>query len=162
MIGSISPSHHAAILEMNAEFVHWLAPLNQQGLEDMLHNAAYARQIDNGSGVLFGYAHDLDDPDHDNLNWLRKRCKNFFYIDRIIIRNGAQGRGYGQKLYDDVERFARDGGFECLTCEVNTRPDNPGSHRFHLARGFEVIGEQLYSPKPDGVSKAVKYYAKVL
>lgn len=162
MIGPIEPSHHTAILKMNAEFVHWLAPLDQNGLEHMLARAGYSRQIDNGQGVLVGYAHDVDYPDHENLNWLRDRYDDFFYIDRVIISGDAHGRGYGRQLYDGVEAFAREQGHPYLTCEVNSRPDNPGSHRFHLSRGFEVVGAQSYPSNADGISKAVKYYAKVL
>ena len=162
MIGPITSSHHAAILKMNADFVHWLAPLNQAGLDRMLERAAYGRQIDNGQGVLVGYADTVDYPDHENLNWLRGRYTSFFYIDRVIIAKEAHGRGYGQRLYDDVECFAREQGYTYLTCEVNTQPDNPGSHRFHLARGFEAAGTQSYPSNANGFSKAVKYYAKAL
>ncbi len=83
---------------------------------------------------------------------------NFFYIDRVIIGAGAQGQGLGRKLYDDVAVFARARGHSALVCEVNTVPDNPGSHAFHLRMGFEILGEQSYPEK--GVT--VRYYNKPL
>lgn len=158
MIAQIETQHHAALLEMNAEFVHWLSPLDAQTLDYILARASYARQIGNGAGVLIGYAYDVHYPDHKNLTWLGGRLSNFFYIDRIIISRAAQGKGYGRKLYEDAAAFAASGGYSALACEVNTRPDNPGSHKFHLSQGFETIGEQEF---PD-FNKSVRYYAKAL
>ena len=158
MIAEIGPEHHAKLLSMNAEFVHWLSPLDQDELSYVLERAAYARQADNGAGVLIGYAHDVDYPGHWNLKWLKGHLENFFYIDRIIIDRAAQGRGLGRRLYADVEKFARARGYEWLACEVNTVPNNPGSHAFHLKEGFHSLGEQAF---PD-TDKAVRYYAKAL
>ena len=158
MIADIQSRHESAILAMNAAFVHWLSPMNAEELRRVLALAQYARQVGDGAGVLIGYAHDTDDPDHWNLAWLRKRLDNFFYIDRVIIAAEAHGQGYAQALYEDVARFARARGHTHLACEVNTIPDNPGSHRFHLRAGFNAIGERNF---PDR-GKAVRYYAKPL
>ena len=97
---------------MNSAFVHWLSPLDEAGLSYVLERADYARQIEEGRGVLIGYAHDVDYPNHWNLDWLSRRLENFFYIDRIIIDQSAQGKGLGQKLYADVEQYARALGYD--------------------------------------------------
>ncbi len=158
MISDIKTRHHQDLLRLNEAFVHWLSPLDEAGLSYVLERADYARQIAEGQGVLIGYSHDVDYPDHWNMAWLSRHLKNFFYIDRIIIDERAQGKGLGQKLYADVERHARAGGYAWLACEVNTLPNNPGSHAFHLRGGFEILGEQEF-PKQ---AKAVRYYAKAL
>lgn len=158
MISDITPDHYASILRMNAEFVYWLSPLDQDTLSYLLSRADYARQIDEAAGVLIGYGHDVDYPNHWNIEWLRGQLDNFFYIDRIIIDGSAQGRGLGPKFYADIENFARQRGHRWLVCEVNTLPDNPLSHRFHLRAGFEPIGEQPFPEK----GTAVRYYAKAL
>jgi len=158
LISDILPKHHADVLRMNETFVHWLSALDQAGLNYILDRATYAKQIDDGAGVLIGYAHDVDYPDHQNLAWLKARLDNLFYIDRVIIDETAQGRGFGRQLYTDVEAFARTGGYDWLTCEVNTVPDNPSSHRFHQAAGFEVFGAQNFPKK----GTAVRYYVKAL
>ena len=158
MIGEITPRHHAKLLQMNREFVHWLSPMDQDELLYVLGRAAYARQVNDAEGVLIGYAHDVDYPDHWNMMWLSSRLQNFFYIDRVIIDGAEQGTGLGQALYADVEAFARSRGYDWLACEVNTVPDNPGSHGFHLSQGFEPLGEQDFPKK----EKAVRYYAKAL
>jgi len=157
-IGDITEAHHGRLLRLNADFVHWLSPLDEAGLNYILARADYAKQIDEGDGVLIGYAHDVDYPGHGNLDWLRGRLNNFFYIDRVIINGAAHGRGLGRTLYDDVTQFARAVGYDWLACEVNTHPDNPGSHAFHLRKGFTAMGEQAFPEK----DKAVRYYAKAL
>ena len=158
MIGNITAEHHAKFLRMNEEFVYWLSPLDQEELSYVLARADYARQIDEAAGVLVGYAYDVDYPDHWNIDWLKVRLKNFFYIDRIIIDRAAQGQGLGRKLYADVEKFARSRGYGFLACEVNTVPNNPSSHTFHLSEGFKALGEQNFPDK----NKAVRYFAKAL
>lgn len=158
MISEITPQHHQQILRLNQEFVHWLSPLDVSKLERLLAIASYKSQIESAQGVLIGYAHDADYPDHKNITWLRQHLDNFFYIDRIIIDASAQGKGYGRRLYNDVEAFARAQGHEVLACEVNTRPDNPGSHAFHVNLGFQVIGDVDY---PE-YAAALRYYQKPL
>ncbi len=157
MIGNIKPRHHAQILSMNQHFVHWLSPLDLDGLKALLSVSSYTKQVDEASGVLIGYGHDAD-YDHKNLQWLRPRFDKFFYIDRVIIAAGSQGRGYARQLYADFERTARARGYPRLVCEVNTRPDNPGSHKFHKALGFNPIGEADY-PAYD---VSLMYYEKRL
>lgn len=158
MIEDIKPEHYAKFLRMNAEFVHWLSPLDLEGLSYILARADYARQAENAAGVLVGYAHDVDYPEHWNLEWLRPRLDNFFYIDRVIIDRKAHGRGLGRRLYEDVTDYARSCGYDWLACEVNTVPENPGSHAFHIKEGFAGLGEQAFPAK----GKAVRYYAKAL
>ena len=158
MISDIRPEHYAQFLKINEAFVHWLSPLDEAQLAWVLERADYARQIDNAQAVLIGYAHDVDYPDHKNLRWLRARFDKFLYIDRIIIDSAAQGKGYARALYEDFEAEARRRGLPRLVCEVNTKPDNPGSHRFHLKMGFKAIGDADY-PEYDA---AVRYYMKQL
>ncbi|MEP1229875.1 MAG: GNAT family N-acetyltransferase, partial [Litorimonas sp.] len=145
MIGPILKSHRTEILRNNAEFVHWLSPLNDDKLDYILGRAAYQRQINEATGVLLGYSHDVDYPDHKNLIWLQRHANDtnsderFFYIDRVIIARKAQGQGLGRRLYEDVICFARQCGYKRLVCEVNTKPNNPRSHAFHLRMGFTAI-----------------------
>lgn len=142
---------------MNEEFVHWLSPLDEDELTHLLDLAHYKKQIHEAEGVLIGYAHDVN-YDHKNLKWLRTRFEKFYYIDRIIINAAAQGKGLGQKLYADFEAEARRHGLPRLVCEVNTKPNNPGSHKFHEQLGFRAIGDADYP----GFKAAVRYYEKPL
>jgi predicted GNAT superfamily acetyltransferase len=130
--------------------------MDKAELELVLSHADYARHINAMQGVLIGYAHDGTYPDHKNLEWLREHLTNFFYIDRIIIDTRARGQGLGQKLYEDIADFAKQHGHSHLACEVNTVPDNPASHRFHLAFGFTPLADRDFP----GDTKSVRYYAK--
>lgn len=158
MIAPIRPAHHAQLLRINERFVDWLSPLNQEGLDYVLSRAAYARQIDDAQAVLIGYPHTVDYPDHWNISWLTKKFDTFFYIDRIIVDERVHGKGYGKRLYADIETFAKTRGYPLLCCEVNTLPDNPTSHSFHLSQGFVPCGEQTHTSG----KKAVRYYVKAL
>lgn len=157
MISPILKSHRAKILRMNQEFVHWLSPLDEDDLTALLDLAQYKKQIHDAAGVLIGYAHDVD-YDHKNLKWLRARFDTFFYIDRIILDSSAQGKGYGRQLYADFEAQARRRGLPRLVCEVNTKPNNPGSHSFHERLGFTALADVEY---PD-YNAAIRYYEKLL
>ena len=158
MISPITSRHYEQILKINQEFVHWLSPLDTEKLDWVLSISSYKRQIDEAQAVLFGYAHNADYPNHKNMTWLSQHVVNYFYIDRIIIDPKAQGKGYGRLLYEDIENFARKAGYSNITCEVNTKPNNPKSHAFHLAMGFNPIGDQDY---PD-YDAALRYYIKTL
>jgi predicted GNAT superfamily acetyltransferase len=155
-LSPILPAHHAAILRNNLEFVYWLSPLDNPALTDLLGHADYAQQLNAGEAVLIAY--DGHGPyRHKNVDWLSARLDNYMYIDRVVIGAAAQGQGAGRRLYADLEIAAQARGHTHIACEVNTQPDNPGSHAFHKALGYEAIGDVDY---PNGVS--VRYYVRKL
>ena len=158
MIDTIKPAHFEKILRMNVEFVHWLSPLDEAALQALLSSSIYARQIGGGDAVLLAIASETEIANHTNLEWLKARRKNFIYIDRVIVDAAAQGNGYAGQLYADLTAFARRNGYDSVVCEVNTQPDNPGSHAFHLRQGYQSIGDQ----KNPGMGKCVRYYEKAL
>lgn len=74
-----------------------------------------------------------------NYLWFVQRYGTFAYVDRVAVEAGATGRGLGAALYDALE--AELGKTKpLLLCEVNLRPPNPGSLRFHQRRGFTEVG----------------------
>lgn len=153
---AITRAHHAAILRNNQQYVDWLAPLNASELAALLAKADYARQLADGEAMLIAY--DGSGPyRHRRVDWLSVYLDRYVYIDRIIIGEAVQRQGLGRLLYDDVADYTRALGHSHLACEVNTVPDNPGSHAFHRSCGFIPIGEQT---DPDG--KAVRYYVRKL
>lgn len=158
-IGPLGTQHYGAFIKMNQDFVAALAPMDYDAMQSLLVSCSYARQIGNdqseAQGVLLGYL-DTDAYDSENINWIRARYQRFAYIDRVVIDGAAQGKGFGRALYDDFERFAMENGCSHVTCEVNVRPSNPASHNFHLALGYEAIGEE----ETKGGKVRVRYYAK--
>jgi predicted GNAT superfamily acetyltransferase len=78
----------------------------------------------------------------ENYRWFERRSADFLYVDRIAVGEGARGRGLGRTLYAAIFDDARALGVAEVCCEVNTRPPNPGSMRFHTRLGFVEVGRQ--------------------
>lgn len=77
--------------------------------------------------------------DSVNYGWFSSRYDDFVYLDRVAVAPSHRNRGIGGRLYDEVERRAKAAWF---LLEVNLRPRNDGSLRFHARRGFEEVGQQ--------------------
>lgn len=76
-----------------------------------------------------------------NYRWFCERYDSFVYLDRVAVDEAARGAGIGAALYAEVERRAA-GTAELFTLEVNLRPRNDGSLRFHDRLGFVEVGQQ--------------------
>jgi ribosomal protein S18 acetylase RimI-like enzyme len=59
-------------------------------------------------------------------------------LERIYVASEAQGRGWGQKLLDDVVLYARETGLDTLWLGV--WENNPGAIRFYRRNGFVAFG----------------------
>ena len=64
---------------------------------------------------------------------------DFLFACATIGPSEFQGRGLGRALYEEIERRADAAWF---TLEVNLRPRNEGSLRFHERLGFVEVGQQ--------------------
>lgn len=147
----------ATILALNQQAVPAVSPLDGDALAALVDLAAATLvAVDGGvvAGfvVVFGPGAPYTSP---NYRWFVDRYPAFRYVDRIVVAPTARGRGLGGALYDEVERR---GGAPWLTCEVNLRPRNEASLRFHARRGFVEVGRQ----DTDGGAKRVALLAKAL
>lgn len=89
---------------------------------------------------------------YDSLNykWFSRAYDRFVYLDRIAVHPEFRRAGIGRAFYDAlIRRFA--GEWPVLTCEVNVRPRNETSLRFHHAIGFREVAQQ----DTDGGAKTV-------
>lgn len=75
-----------------------------------------------------------------NYRWFCERYENFVYLDRIAVDVTKRDMGIGAALYAAVEE--KIAGTPWLLCEVNLRPRNDGSLRFHERLGFVEVGQQ--------------------
>ena len=75
-----------------------------------------------------------------NYRWFCARYDEFVYLDRIAVAETARNLGIGTALYAAVEQHVV--GTPWLLCEVNLRPRNDGSLRFHERIGFTEVGQQ--------------------
>ncbi|MEM8704316.1 MAG: GNAT family N-acetyltransferase [Pseudomonadota bacterium] len=118
--------------------------VNELGAEEMLDLVnrsllclvAHVEDTPVGMLLCFGEGAGYASP---NYRWLSDRFDLFAYTDRVFVDSARRGTNIGDALYAALfERMAGTG--RCFTCEVNERPPNPGSLRFHSRLGFEEIG----------------------
>ena len=141
---------------LNETEVPHVNSIDAAGFIWFLETADYFRVARDGdaiAGFLVGF---LPGRPYDSLNyrWFGGRYTSFLYVDRIVVSPTARGRGVGRKLYQDFAGFAA-GRAERLTCEVNVRPPNEGSLRFHKNFGFVEVGRQ----ETEGGAKEVSLMA---
>ncbi|MGI9451308.1 MAG: GNAT family N-acetyltransferase [Geminicoccaceae bacterium] len=141
-IRDIQPDDVGWLLRLNNASVPNVSHLERNDLDDLLESACYARMAaidDRPLGALIGF---WPGADYQSVHyrWFSKRFEHFFYVDRVIVADDARGKGVGQAIYADIERFAY-GRTERIALEVNSLPPNPVSLRFHQAAGFVEVGE---------------------
>jgi uncharacterized protein len=89
-----------------------------------------------------------------NYRWFSARYESFVYLDRIAVDTSMRRSGAGRAMYAElVRRFT--GVWPVLLCEVNVRPRNEASLRFHEQIGFREVGQQ----DTDGGNKTVSLLA---
>jgi uncharacterized protein len=157
-IEEFGPASLEATLSLNNTHAKETSLLDESSLGALLNIAFYARGLDQGS-TAFLIALDHNAPyDNPNFNWFKQRFGGFVYIDRIIVADGARGRGIARRLYQDLFAAAERAGHTRVVCEVNLVPPNPASDAFHAAMGFVEIGQATIH---EGL-KTVRYFEKAL
>ena len=112
--------------------------------ERYLSVAGYLRVAETGGRVV-GFVQVMsaaEDYRSLNFQWFKARYSEFVYIDRVVVDAAARGCGVGEALYNDVRRTVEHG-VARIVCEVNLRPLNARSLRFHKRLGFEPVGTQV-------------------
>jgi len=156
----VESSDLATVLTMNNAAV---PAVNELGLDDLEWFAEHAGTFlvidgDPPGGFLIGLHGPGLDYASDNYRWFSERYESFVYVDRIVIAEAGRGAGSGRRLYDAFARRGRTDGAEWLLAEVNTRPRNDASLRFHERYGFRTVGAQ----DTDGGAKSVALLACAL
>ena len=148
-----------SVLELNQSARPHVSDLELDALCALVAEAAYVRGVTRDGRLLAFLIAFAPDAHYEspNFQWFRARYDRFVYVDRIVVAAGARGEGIGKRLYDDVAAFARERAPR-VTCEVNLRPRNDGSLRFHAREGFVQVGEQ----ETEGGKKSVALLAREL
>jgi len=131
-----------AILEINREGAPGVSALDLSEATGLLARSTFLRVAEDGSGVT-GYVIVFASGtpyDGEEYLWFGRRSRDFLYVDQVAVARNARGRGVASALYADVERAARDRGLATIVCEVNLRPENPASLRFHARQGYLEVG----------------------
>ncbi len=139
------------ILRLNEAAVPAVSSIDEPALAE-LHRQAQFLTLARSEGKLAGFLLVLNEQaDYASLNYqyFKNHYDRFLYVDRIVVSEACRGQGIGASLYTALFEAAPD--IPRVTCEVNVRPPNPGSLRFHGSLGFDVVGEQ----DTDGGAKRV-------
>ena len=131
------------ILELNKGAIPAVNFLNEPEILNLFSQAEYFRSLWLNNEVIgfliaLGPGAIYDSP---NYRWFELRYDRFLYIDRIVIDPTHQGLGYGRLFYDNLRESVGQQ-FPKITCEVNLRPKNESSLRFHRLYGFRQVGTQ--------------------
>lgn len=141
---AIRPDDLATLHRLNNDAVPAVNALEQSALADLARMARFAHvseHRDRVAGFLIALGPGAD---YDSLNyrWFEQRYDAFLYIDRVVVDPEIRGAGLGSSLYRALIDRARAEGVPRLTCEVNLRPLNERSLRFHTGLGFQPVGTQ--------------------
>ncbi|MEZ5203021.1 MAG: GNAT family N-acetyltransferase [Acidimicrobiales bacterium] len=144
-----------AVLDINEEVVELLAPMDRVEYRWFLGAAtAWAADVD---GALAGFVLLLEpgvDYPSRNYAWVSERFEDFLYLDRVAVAADHRRRGVATAIYDAVEGLAARSGRPVIL-EVNVDPPNHASLAFHLARGYEPLGDLAH---PEG--KTVRFFQR--
>ena len=81
-----------------------------------------------------------------NYAWFNERFDSFIYVDRIAVLEAHRNKSVGTKLYERVVAYSKENNIP-IAAEVNLKPPNPGSMRFHHRFGFEEVGTLHHNEK---------------
>lgn len=147
-IRPFKPGDLSQLLSINNAAVPAVGEVTAEELLDLINQAliclvAEVDELPAGFLLCIGTDADYASP---NYKWLSENVSDFAYTDRINVDTDRRGLKIGEKLYQAIfDRFAGTG--RSFVCEVNSRPPNPGSMRFHKRLGFEEIGTADHGDK---------------
>jgi uncharacterized protein len=139
-IRDITAADAPALLALNNSEAEAVNELTPDAFDGLLRNAYAARMTSDGAGFLIAFDH-ATPPQGPNHAWFTARESYFAYVDRVVVRPEARGKGIASALYDDLARIARLDKIALMVCEVNLEPLNEVSMAFHVRRGFAIAGE---------------------
>jgi len=148
LIRTFEPADLPSIHQMNSAAVPAVNELSPEELSELIGQslACLVAVPDNRpAGFLLCLGEGLS-YDSANYHWFSRNRAQFAYTDRICVDETMRGRNVGAELYGALFETLKNTG-RTFVCEVNTRPPNPGSLRFHQRLGFAEIGEADHGEK---------------
>ena len=142
-LSDITEADLAAVLALNEASVPNVNSIDLEQMRWFAANAFYfrvARIEGRFAGFLVGLRPGLAYAS-ENYRWFCNNYADFGYVDRVAVDAGARRSGVASRLYEDfADRLG--GQVECMTCEVNIRPANESSMRYHETHGFVQVASQ--------------------
>lgn len=142
MIRDATVSDLETVLALNESVVPHVNSISLADMHDFLDKAAYFRVACNADDKIVAFLIGLDpETEYHSLNfrWFCANYESFAYVDRIAVGPDARRQGVAEALYGDFVSLARDWA-RYMCCEVNLKPENPGSFAYHQRLGFSQVG----------------------
>ena len=147
-IRALQISDSSLIWKINEQGLPGTGKVSEQEIVDLLEFSSLSIGLfDNNS--LLGFVICLPPKTaYGSLNylWFNERYDDFLYVDRIAVSTANRNQKIGSKLYQAVIDTASKLGVP-IAAEVNLRPPNPDSVRFHQRHGFTEIGQFEHGQK---------------
>lgn len=153
----VRPSDLAAVMGLNNTAGSSILPMDAKQIDHFYRHADYFRvaEVDGHlAGFLIAFR-DRTEHGSSNFHWFRRHCKQFVYIDRVVVGDLHRGHGLGRLFYSDVQSYAEVRSPN-LACEVFLEPRDDVSVLFHGVFGFHELGQQVMSESGRRVSLLVK------
>lgn len=148
-----------AVLALNEAAVPHVSSVSVEEMRWFSKHAHYFRiaRIDGQlAGFLIGLRPGLS-YQSPNYRWFSDHYEDFGYVDRVAVSRRARRQRVATRLYEDYANSLI-GEVGVMTCEVNLRPANDASMRFHELQGFARVASQ----QTDGGEKEVALLEKKL
>ncbi len=142
-IKNVTPDDFVDVLQLNEDSLPHLSRIDTDEVQWFADNAAYFRVLRADeclAGFLIGLRPGTSYAS-PNYCWFCDNYDDFAYIDRVAVADWARRRGIADSFYQDFAQSQS--GVAVMTCEVNIRPPNSGSMRFHERQGFTRVGSQV-------------------
>jgi predicted GNAT superfamily acetyltransferase len=140
-IKTVAQQDLEAVLLLNESEVPHVGRIDIERLQWFAEHATYfkvAKDGDRLAGFLIGLRPGTSYAS-PNYRWFCERYADFGYVDRVAIAAHARRRGLASGLYEDFAATLPKSA-KLMTCEVNIRPPNAQSMRFHTQLGFREVG----------------------
>ena len=155
----VCPDDLDQVLRLNDDSVPHVSRIDSTQMEWFASNAQYfrvAQQEGKLAGFLIGLRPGLPYAS-PNYRWFSENYSDFGYVDRVAVAATARRMGVASRLYQDFAEFLpRE--VKVMTCEVNIRPPNESSMRYHEQHGFVCVATQ----ETEGGTKEVALLEKKL
>ena len=140
IIRSMTASDIEAVWAINQENIPAVGEETVEVLADLLSMSLFSLVVE-AEKVVVGFCMILGpQTQYQSPNYLYfcERYADFIYLDRVAVTSAFQGLGLGAAMYREVERLSQS---TLFALEVNTKPRNEGSLRFHTREGFVMLEE---------------------
>jgi len=156
-ICDVEASNLEAVLTLNQTEVPHVGSVDLDKMKWFAANAAYFRTATVDKQLAAYLIGMRPGTRYESLNyrWFCDRYDDFAYVDRIAVAKFARRYGLASRLYDDFARSVPQS-VDFMTCEVNLKPSNEASMRFHEKLGFRQVGSRAYDDGEKEVAMLLK------